>query len=204
MKKNLNGRSVTCTVSASISNKPVSKKKKKPAGSKKTVRGKANPPKYSELEVSKHGSRLPTKAMKSTVKRDSHGRVMAGSGSNGGGRPRGTFRPSLSKTRTDELRRAILEFELEALGKKRCKRKEDYANWLRYQIKKSFDDSTIANTLLKMRFPLLKSVDQTINPADEIDDDEAQDIRREMQRRCGTEFIDEGDNDATQKENSCD
>jgi len=172
-KQAKNGKST----SVNSKKKPVSDKKKKPVSDKKSKKA---------LVTSKHGSKCPTEGMKKKVKRDKNGHVLKGSGSNGGGRPKGTFRPSLNKLNSNEMRQAVLEFELKHLKKsKRIPAK--YKNWLEHQIKKSFDDTALAITLLKMMYPTLKSVEQLTLNSDVMSDLEAADIRetrREMDERC--------------------
>lgn len=165
------------SLSASVKKKPVSDKVRKPANGKKNKE---------VLAVSKHGSKCPTEAMKAKVKRDRNGHVLKGSGSNGGGRPKGTFRPSLKKFNLNEIKQAILEFELKHL-KKSKRTPTKYKKWLEHQIAKSYDDTALAIVLLKMQYATLKSVEQHTFDSDAMDDSEAAEIckiRREMDERC--------------------
>lgn len=153
--------------------KPVSNSNRKPANSSKK-----------QIVISKHGSICPTKAMRAQVKRDKNGRILPGSGSNAGGRPTGAFSGiGVAKFRNNELKQALLEFELEHLKAKSGKGKKNYSNWLKFQIKKSFDDTALAVTIMRMLFPSLKSIEQITNPMDAIDMSEAEAIRREVQDR---------------------
>ena len=130
-------------------------------------------------------SNIPTEEMKSKVKRDKNGRIIKGGGSNGGGRPKGS---SLHNLRVNELTAAITEVELEEIkNSKTTKGKKDRrTTWLKHLIKKSYDDTSLAIALLARMYPALKSIEQVSVAADSMMEDEVEQIRLEMQKRCQT------------------
>jgi hypothetical protein len=116
--------------------------------------------------------------MKAKVKRDKNGHILPGSGSNGGGRPKG----SMSTIKINKLERAISEVELE----KDPKTKKSREKWLKHQIRKSYEDTTLANAILGRLYPSLKSIEQVSLEQSAMDIEEAEEIRRELQTRCRT------------------
>ena len=119
----------------------------------------------------------PTIAMKSKVYRDKNGHILAGSGSNGGGRPKG----SLSGARASELQAAITRVELD-----KCKNKKKKKTWLDHQIEKSYNDTPLAIAILSRLYPALKSIEQVTFASDSMDDQEALGIQEELRKRCKT------------------
>lgn len=113
------------------------------------------------------------------VQRDKNGHILPGSGSNGGGRPKG----SLSNTRASELRQSVRRVEIE-IGKPVKKRK--ITSWLDYQVYKSYDDTSLAIAILARVYPVLKSIEQVTIDGGSMDEQEAETIQKEMQERCKT------------------
>ena len=162
-------QSKTKNKSQNTKKKPVNAKSKKPVSdSKKRVRS----------------SRKPTAAMKSRVKRDSNGHILPGSGSNGGGRPVG----STSTARVEELKASISRVELERIpvetgkGKSRSKTKAR-GKWLDHQIRKSYEDTSLAIAILSRLYPALKAVEQVSFAADSMEEAEAAAIRKALRER---------------------
>ncbi len=109
------------------------------------------------------------------VERDKHGRIKSGSGSNGGGRPKG----SLLSIRTEQIRQSVSRVESSLKGKKAG----GNCSWLDYQILKSYEDTTLAVAVLARLYPALKSIEQVTFAADLMEDEEATQIRKEMKER---------------------
>lgn len=129
-------------------------------------------------------SRKPTDVMKRNVKRDANGCIIAGSGSNGGGRPTG----STSTARVEELQASISRVELERVptekGKGRNKTKAR-GKWLDHQIRKSYEDTSLAIAILSRLYPSLKAVEQVTLSADMYSPEEMIIIRKEYHERFG-------------------
>lgn len=122
-------------------------------------------------------SHKPTNAMKRNVKRDKNGHILPGSGSNGGGRPTG----STSGARVEELKASISRVELEITkGKSKTKTR---GKWLDHQIRKSYEDTSLAIAILSRLYPALKAIEQVSYAADSMEEKEAEEIRKELQAR---------------------
>lgn len=177
-KKRINStkaqRNVITSKSQSVKKKPVAIKKKPVSVSKR------KPAESIKKRVGR--SRRPSIKMKSKVKRNKNGHILAGSGSNGGGRPKG----SIVLAKLSELQAAITRVELsKSLGKK-GKKLRAVEKWIDYQIKKSYTDTSLAIAILARLYPALKSIEQVSFASDAMDDTEAASIRAELQKRCKT------------------
>lgn len=158
----------------------VVKSEQEPAVSKKKP---ATSPKRKFVNDSKkrvNSSSIPTDVMKSKVRRDSNGHILPGSGSNGGGRPKG----SLSGAKASELMQSVSRVHLE---RRKPKSKRKMISWLDYQVDKSYDDTSLAIAILARMYPALKSIEQVTLALDSMEAQEAADIRRELRERCKTE-----------------
>ena len=146
------------------------KKIKKQIKSNKSLRNNKNNSvvKNSKKKKPVSNKKKQVKNGRESVKREKNGRIMAGSGGNGGGRPKG----SLSGARLSELRQSISAVEL------RLK-----FNWLEEQIIKSREDTTLAVAILARLYPSLKSIEQITVATDSMEDEEAKQIRNEMLER---------------------
>lgn len=169
---------------SSNSNKPVCNKSKlaKPKQSKPDSSNKKPVKRY---KAPPGTTNIPTEEMKAKVKRRANGTIIKGGGSNGGGRPKGS---SLHNLRVNELTREITQVELEMIKESRTKKGKEGKRykWLQHLIRKSYDDTSLAIALLARMYPALKSIEQVSFAADAMQEDEAEQIRLEMQRRCQT------------------
>ena len=111
-------------------------------------------------------------AEKSTVQRDKNGRILPGSGSNGGGRPKGT----LSNARASEIRQAVTKVQLE---RRKPVSKRKFNTWLEYQIDKSYTDTSLATTIFNKTYPTLKSIEQVTIDGGAMDEQERENLRAE-------------------------
>lgn len=148
--------------SQSIKNKPVSIREKPVCVFKRKA--------VNDNKKQVNNSRKP-------VRRNKNGHILSGSGSNGGGRPKG----SLSGARLSEIKQAITRVELE---RRKSVKKRKFTKWIDHQIDKSYDDTTLAVAILNKIHPTLKSIEQVLFAVDTMDMQEAEEIRKEIQARC--------------------
>lgn len=100
------------------------------------------------------------------VRRDSNGHILPGSGSNGGGRPKG----SLSGIKASELIQSVSRVHLERMKKIRKGKERKFASWLDYLVNKSYEDTSLAIAILARIYPALKSIEQVNLDANSLDD----------------------------------
>lgn len=111
-------------------------------------------------------------AKKSRVNRDKNGHILPGSGSNGGGRPKG----SLSGVRVSEIRQAMSKVALE---RRKPEKKRKFNTWLEHQINRSYDDSSLATTIFNKTYPTLKSIEQVTLDGGSMSAEERENLRAE-------------------------
>lgn len=117
---------------------------------------------------------------KKPVRRDSSGHILPGSGSNGGGRPKG----SLEGVRVSEIRQCVAKVALE---RRKPKSKRKFDTWLEYQINKSYDDTSLATTIFNKIHPTLKAIEQVSFDGDLfMGNEELADCRTEYRKRFNT------------------
>jgi hypothetical protein len=107
-------------------------------------------------------------AKNQSVKRGKNGRILAGSGSNGGGRP------PLGETKLDNLLKAVRNVE-----------SETRKNLLEYFVKRAFKSDKVLIALMKKLHPDLKSIEQIVYPTDAMEKKEAEEIRKKLAERFG-------------------
>lgn len=150
---------------------------KEPAKSKKKLVAIKKQNRIDDSNNPVKGREKRSDAMKNKIRRDKDGKILPGSGSNGGGRPKGTF----AGRKASELRQSIARVELERL-KPKNKRKV-FTKWLDHQVNKSYDDTSLAISLLNKLHPTLKSVEQVNIDGSFMDEETLKNLQKEYSER---------------------
>lgn len=148
--------------------------KRKLSKKRHTIRCKRKPAKNNTKPVSNKSRKTVNDTKKQVinnskpVRRDSNGHILPGSGSNGGGRPKG----SLAGVKASELRQAVSRVHLVRKQKIRKGVERKFDSWVEYLINKSYDDTSLAIAILARIYPALKSIEQVNLNVDAMDETE--------------------------------